>query len=590
MIKHKFTSLLLVAGFLLSVVISHLPVVYTVFYHELTGANKAVDAVLDLKNLSADEKIILDGEWEFYWNRLLVTISEKNARPDFLIKVPDYWTKYEIDGEYLPVAGYASYRLVLKNFHVDYPVAISLPDFGSAYRVYLDGRLCAESGVVSDKPEDVFSTTKLNLHPVTLSKGNEHEVIIEVATRRFSGLYMAPVLQNYQKAVSLNFRRNNLRLILFGTALFPFIVLIGVYTLSFRKFRQSFWLPAMGLLVLLRIMLTTEFFGFWQDKLFFNISYESTNPVMFLVSFAFKYLLIYLVEELMYISFSKKEKLFLLVYYTVLYLAYLHIPNGFYNRYLTVLLPTCAFLIEIYAFIKVFKNRDKLDKHSLWIYFSSVLAVTGLIIDCYYINGNIYSNLSLVLLVMFTLYLIIISLVSAVRTAEIYRHYAVNASQLEQTKTQLEIQKEYYRSLYDQINEVRSIRHDVRHFIGVLEQLLREKRYAELERFLSKYEAMAATQPLPVYCENVIVNSIIGHFALKFKKSDIAFSCACSVPEEIFVSDIDLCIVLSNSLENALEACERMEGAGDRFVDVEIRYVNSQLLIKITMRLTTNLI
>lgn len=76
-------------------------------------------------------------------------------------------------------------------------------------------------------------------------------------------------------------------------------------------------------------MLTTEFYSLWQNTVFWGLSYEAANPLMFLVSFIFKYLLIYLIEELLGIGFSRKEKGFFLLYYAVLFLIYLFVPRGF---------------------------------------------------------------------------------------------------------------------------------------------------------------------------------------------------------------------------------------------------------------------
>lgn len=104
---------------------------------------------------------------------------------------------------------------------------------------------------------------------MTLSNKPEHVVVIEVATTRFSGLYMAPVLKEYDRAIQEDSNRNTVRLILFGMALFSFFVLIVTYALSFRESRHSFWLPAMGFLILLRIMLTTELYNLWQGTAFF---------------------------------------------------------------------------------------------------------------------------------------------------------------------------------------------------------------------------------------------------------------------------------------------------------------------------------
>lgn len=575
------TGAMLIAGALFAIVISHLPIIYTLFYHSLTGIPRAEDGMVNLSEAAIDRTIILDGKWEFYWNRLLVTKPQQNVSPDILIHVPDYWSRYRLNGSYLPAGGFASYRLTLDGLSYTRPVTVYLPDFGSAYRVYIDRELAAESGAVSGNRGEVFTTTDAKLYPVILSAGQEHEVIIEVATARFSGLYMAPVLKEYDSAVRQDSSRNNLRMILFGIALFSFFVLIVMYILSYRENRRSVWLPVMGLLVLVRIMMTTEFYSFWQNIIFFRLSYESTNPLMFFISFAFKYLLIFLIEELLGIAFSRKEKLGFLAYYAVLFLLYLFIPHEFYNRHLTILLPVCAFLMEIYVFFKVYRNRRKMKEYGLLVYWGAVLAITGLIMDCYYINGNVYLNLSLSMLILLSAYLMILSTVSAMRAAAVFRDFAVSSARLTQARAQISMQTEYYEVLSAQMNEVRSVRHDVRHFIGVLKRLSDEGRYKELNRFLNEYAEKADPSPLPVFCENVVANSILGYYFLQAKECGIPFHCTCSIPKQLVVSDSDLCIVLGNALENAMEACRRLENPEARFVSAEARAVNGQLLIKL---------
>ena len=580
--RQKGTEVLLILGMLFVIVASHLPVAYTLFYHNLTGAPTAKNGSIGLSGISSGQSLVLDGNWEFYWNRLIVTNPERNAAPDFLIRVPDYWSRYKLAGSYLPASGCASYRLLVKGLNAARPVTVYLPDFGSAYRVFLDGKLTAESGTVSKAASEVFTTTGAKLYPQTLSAGAEHEIVIETATSRFSGLYMAPVLKDYDGAVQENSSRNSLRLILFGTALFSFFVLLVGYLLSFRSSRHSVWLPVIGVFVLLRIMMTTEFYNFWQNTVFFHLSYEATNPLMFFLTFAFQYLLIFLIQELLGIAFSRREKLALLIYYAVLYLLYLFIPTGFYNRNLTVLLPVCAFFMEIYAFFKVYHNRRRMKKHGLPVYWGIVLAVTGLIIDCYYINGNIYLNLSLALLLLFSGYLMILSLISSIQAADTYRDFALSTARLAQAKAQIAMQTEYYNMLSVQINEVRSVRHDVRHFIGALKRLSDEGRYEELNLFLNEYAAKVDPAPLPVFCENIVANSILGYYFLRMKERGIELRCACQIPKQLSVSDSDLCVVLGNALENAMEACSKVENPEARFVSAEARTINGQLLVKIT--------
>lgn len=581
MTDSKRMKAVLILALTVMLLCSHAPVLYTLFYHELTGAPTAKGAGMETVGVSGQERVVLDGEWDFYWNRLLVTQPEPNAAPDFLIAVPGYWSKYQMDGAYLPAYGCASYRLTLRGLNASEPVTVWLPDFGSAYRVFIDGQLASECGIVSKQQAAVFTTTEPKLYPMTLSGVSEHEVVVEVATTRFSGLYMAPVLQSYNLAVQEDSDQNAWRMLLFGMALFSCFVLIATYILSSREGRRSYWLPALGILVLLRIMLATRFYSLWQNTVFFGLSYEAANPLMFLVTFTFKYLLIYMAEELLGILFSRREKLSFLLYYTALYLLYMCIPQGYYNRYLTILLPVAAFAIEIYIFFKVWFNRGRLQKYGLLTYLNGHLAIAGLILDCYYINGNSYLNLSLAMVATFSAYMMILSLVSALQMAEIRNELAVSSSRLASMRSQIAMQADYYNALSAQMGETRAARHDMRHFVGVMKRLSDEEQYKELKCFISEYADMSETEPLPVFCENAVANSILGYYALKAKERGVPFRHACAIPKKLSVSDSDLCIVLGNALENALEACGRLAETDARFFSAEARVSGGQFLIKI---------
>lgn len=579
--ESKHTKAYLILGLIFVILFTHLPVVYTLFYHNLTGAPTAEGGSIDVMPLSPARTIVLDGRWEFYWNRLISTEPQQDDKPDFLIRVPDYWSRYKIDGNWLPAGGLGSYRLTLHGLDYPRPVTVYMPDFGGAYRVFIDGVLAAESGIVSKDAKKIFTVPQARLYPVTLSAGESYEVVIETASTRFSGLYMAPVLKDYDRAVQEDSDRAGIRFILFGTVLFSFFVLIVLYSLSFRKNIRSAWLPAMGLFVLLRIMLTTEFYGFWQRTVFFNLSYEATNELMFFVTFALKFLLIFLVQEQFGVFFSRKEKYSFFLYYTAIYLMYLFIPHEIYNRHLTVLLPVSTFALELYSFFKVYFGRRHLKKFGMLIYWGVVLAISGLIIDCYYINGNIYLNMSLALLILLPAYLMIVSLVYALRMADVYNDFAVSSSRLALAKSQIAMQKEYYDALSGQMNEIRGIKHDIRHFIGVIRRLSEEGRYDELKQFLSEYAEKTETDPLPVFCENIVANSILGYYSLKAKEGGIPFHCVCSIPRRLSMSDSDLCVVLGNALENAIEACGNLDNPNARFISAEARTINGQMLIKI---------
>ncbi|NLC20093.1 MAG: hypothetical protein GX757_12920 [Clostridiales bacterium] len=113
--KQKLVSFLLIFDMLFSTVVSHIPVSLSLLYHKITKVPSASNAVLSLSNIQ-DKRIILDGEWEFYWSRLLISDPDPEEVGDhFYIRVPGYWTKLQLNGKYLPADGFASYRLILKD-------------------------------------------------------------------------------------------------------------------------------------------------------------------------------------------------------------------------------------------------------------------------------------------------------------------------------------------------------------------------------------------------------------------------------------------------------------------------------------------
>jgi len=183
---------------------------------------------------------------------------------------------------------------------------------------------------------------------------------------------------------------------------------------------------------------------------------------------------------------------------------------------------------------------------------------------------------------MFTGYMIILSLIASIQASDISREFAISSAQLALAREQIKIQTEYYDALSTQINEIRAIRHDFKLFVSVLMRLSEEGRYTELKKFLSEYTEKADTEPLPVFCENVVANSILGYYFFRFKEQNIDFHYTCVIPKQLSVSDSDLCIVLGNALENAFEACRKLEAPNTRSVSVEARLLKGQLLIRIS--------
>lgn len=56
------------------------------------------------------------------------------------------------------------------------------------------------------------------------------------------------------------------------------------------------------------------------------------------------------------------------------------------------------------------------------------------------------------------------------------------------------------------------------------------------------------------FCENRAADSVIGYYCALAKRENIPFQAQANLPLKLPVDEIDMCLVLSNLLENALEA------------------------------------
>ena len=59
------------------------------------------------------------------------------------------------------------------------------------------------------------------------------------------------------------------------------------------------------------------------------------------------------------------------------------------------------------------------------------------------------------------------------------------------------------------------------------------------------------------FCENRAADSVVGYYCAMAKRDEIPFRSKLDLPEALPIDEIDMCMVLSNLLENALEASLR---------------------------------
>lgn len=128
-----------------------------------------------------------------------------------------------------------------------------------------------------------------------------------------------------------------------------------------------------------------------------------------------------------------------------------------------------------------------------------------------------------------------------------------SSSELQRKNQILQMETSHYETLRDTIEETRRARHDMRHHFTVLSSMAERKAWPELEKYLKQISGSIPDSELTL-CENPAVDGVASHYASRCRHNNIPFSCILALPRHLTVPETDLCVILANLLENALEA------------------------------------
>ena len=98
--KFKHMLVFVIAVFITVMSSIILPLLSYVNPQSLNNINmKFANADVGVYDLSEGDKVSLVGEWEFYWDKHLVSQGLENEIPDSIVDMPSPWSAYEIHDE-----------------------------------------------------------------------------------------------------------------------------------------------------------------------------------------------------------------------------------------------------------------------------------------------------------------------------------------------------------------------------------------------------------------------------------------------------------------------------------------------------------
>ena len=134
---------------------------------------------------------------------------------------------------------------------------------------------------------------------------------------------------------------------------------------------------------------------------------------------------------------------------------------------------------------------------------------------------------------------------------------------------QLQMQISNYSSQANYILEIRKFKHDYNSLMLVVNRLVENKEYEELSKFLEQttFVSQKYFNMHKDFSNNLFIQAILYNAYQYCTENKIKCSGTVYFPEKLIITEIDLCKIFNNLLNNAMDACMKID-CDSRYIDI----------------------
>lgn len=203
-------------------------------------------------------------------------------------------------------------------------------------------------------------------------------------------------------------------------------------------------------------------------------------------------------------------------------------------------------------------------------------SITGFVF-CIFLRGILYSQRETeirflfedypetrILVIVLTLLLVGLILASIKAFTELIKRHE-EKSRLIVYENQIEEMAQHVKDVENLYDGIRGMRHDMKNNIYAIKILLKEgmeeknpETRREAQKYLMQMEERLDGMDYPVHSGNPVADVVLGRIYRECRKEKIDFTCDFRFPGREEFPVFDICILLNNALDNAVEACARL--------------------------------
>ena len=177
-----------------------------------------------------------------------------------------------------------------------------------------------------------------------------------------------------------------------------------------------------------------------------------------------------------------------------------------------------------------------------------------------------------------TLWLLLVC--TALAAWDLARAFAAAQGEARALRLRNDLALDSYRALEEKLREGATLRHEAAHRLAALDALYQSGDWAGLGRLLEDLGSQSARLSRSVFSRHFALNAMLQDADARAAAAGVAFEARVEAPEDLPIPTEDLCVLLMNMLDNALEAAARVEKPEERFIRFRAAVRESYLAVR----------
>ena len=147
---------------------------------------------------------------------------------------------------------------------------------------------------------------------------------------------------------------------------------------------------------------------------------------------------------------------------------------------------------------------------------------------------------------------------------------------------QNDLMEKYVVEVENIYRQMRGWRHDYHNHIQTMKAYRALDENEKIDAYLNSLDKDLTSVDTLIKSGNIMVDAILNSKLSIAKNIGISINAKAVIPKDIKISEIDLCVIIGNLLDNAIEACKRIDDETGRFIRVYADMKRDSLYLSVT--------